>query len=64
MNKEEAKKILKIMVSADGGCVYYARELFVQFAREFPEFKKLAEDIFKRRFNKDLFDIEFKEGVC
>jgi len=56
MNKEEAEKILKIMTTADGGCVYCVRELFVRFADEFPEFKEFAEEIFEVKFNKNLFE--------
>lgn len=54
MNTDEAKRILEIMASADGGCVYCARELYLQFIKEFPGFVDLAKDIFKRNFNEEL----------
>jgi len=60
MNTDEAKKILEIMACADGGCVYCARELFLQFIREFPELVDLAKDIFKRNFNEELESFEVK----
>ncbi|AMM40013.1 nucleotidyltransferase [Candidatus Desulfofervidus auxilii] len=54
MNREEAKRILEIMATADGECVYCARELFIQFIKKFPMFSDLARDVFKRKFNEEL----------
>jgi hypothetical protein len=54
MNREEAEKTLEIMTTADGGCAHCVGELFVRFAEEFPEFKKLAEEIFEMKFNKKM----------
>ncbi len=59
MNQREAEKILKIMATADGGCVYCAQKLFIRFIDEFPKFKELAEGIFEEKFGKNVFDIEF-----
>ncbi len=59
MNRQEAEEVLKIMVTADGGCLYCAQKLFIRFIEEFPEFRELAEEIFEERFGKNLFDIEF-----
>ena len=54
MNEDEAKKVLELMKSADGGCVYCVRELFRQFVREFPEFAGLAEETFRGEFGEEL----------
>ena len=61
MDNQEAEKILKIMSTADGGCVYCVRDLFIKFMREFPEFKELAEKIFEAKFDKNIFDTEFEK---
>lgn len=54
MNKKEAKKVIKILITADGGCQYCVSDLLKLFSKEFPEFKELAEDIFKKKFNKNI----------
>ena len=41
MTKEEAKKIIAIMKTADGGCGYCVSELLERFVKEFPEFKEI-----------------------
>ncbi len=63
MNTGEVKKILKIMASADGGCIYCARELFFRFISEFPDFIDIAKDIFKRTFNEELESSDLKNLV-
>jgi len=52
MTKEEAERVIRILLTADGGCQYCARDLLTSFCEEFPEFKELAEDIFKTIFTK------------
>ncbi len=54
MKKEDAEKVLKIMKTADGGCIYCVSRLFNLFIHEFPEFTELAEDIFRREFGEEL----------
>ena len=54
MDRKEAEKVLKIMLNADGGCVYCVRDLFNRFIREFNEFKELAKNIFREEFDEDL----------
>ncbi|MHA1237984.1 MAG: hypothetical protein ACTSSJ_01840 [Candidatus Odinarchaeia archaeon] len=54
MNKEDAEKVLKIMLTADGGCIYCARDLFNRFISEFGEFAELARNIFRKAFDEDL----------
>lgn len=56
MNREEAKKVLKILATADEGCTFCVRNLFVQFARTFPEFAGLAISSFKEMFGENLLD--------
>ena len=54
MTKKEAEKILQIMKTADGGCIYRVRDLFRLFVKEFPEFSNLAEKIFFEEFEEEL----------
>jgi len=34
MDKETAKKVLEIMLNADGGCEYCVRNLYLQFIKK------------------------------
>lgn len=52
MNREEAEKVIRILLTADGGCEYCAKNLLSLFCKEFPKFRQLAEDIFKTTFGK------------
>ena len=38
MTLEEAKKVAKILIKADGGCHVCVKELFSSIQKEFPEF--------------------------
>jgi hypothetical protein len=58
MTKKEAEKILQIMKTADGGCIYRVRDLFRLFVKEFPEFSNLAEKIFFEEFEEELEKIK------
>lgn len=40
MDKADAKKIVKILVDADGGCPTCVRELLYNFRISFPEFSE------------------------
>ncbi|VVB90081.1 Uncharacterised protein [uncultured archaeon] len=61
MNEGEAKRVLGIMALADGGCIYCGSELFNRFIEEFPEFTDMAMEIFKKKFDKDLEAVKYKE---
>lgn len=56
MDRIEAEKIMRILLTADGGCEYCVSDLLNLFCKEFPEFRKMAEDIFKQTFKKNLND--------
>lgn len=49
MKKDEAKKVIAILRTADGGCKFCVKDLEVLFAKQFPEHKKLLN---KRKSNK------------
>ena len=53
MTKEEAKKIIAIMKTADGGCEYCVYDLVSEFVNEFEEFRSLPEA-------KDILDNQTK----
>jgi len=56
VKKEEAEEVLKILLTADGGCEYCVESLLKLFCEKFPEFSELAERVFKDAFNKSLFE--------
>ncbi len=56
MRKEEAEEVIKIMLSADGGCEYCVAELLESFCTGFPDYKELAKTAFRDRFGIKLED--------
>jgi len=54
MNKEEAKKIIKILLTCDGGCEYCVSSLLKLFCKEFPKYRRVAEEAFRKQFNVRL----------
>ncbi|WP_456478140.1 hypothetical protein [Geoglobus ahangari] len=53
MDVEDARTVLRIMTTADDYCAHCASKLFIQFVKEFPEFKELATEIFMEVFGED-----------
>jgi len=58
MNKQEAEKITKILLKADGGCEYCSAALIRLFLKEFPEFEILAERSFNKKFGMNLTSLK------
>ena len=56
MSIDEAKKILVIMTTADDKCHCCARNLMKDFIKKFPEYKDIAENIYKEEFALELFE--------
>lgn len=54
MNGKEAEKVVRILLTADGGCEYCVSSLLKLFCENFPEFKELAQEAFRNRFNMEL----------
>jgi len=54
MDKETAKKVLKIILTADGGCEFCIRDLYIKFIKEFPEYSYLARKMYRETFNQEL----------
>ena len=54
IDKETAKKVLKIMFTADGGCEFCVRDLFLKFIKEFSEYSYLARKMYRETFNQEL----------
>ena len=54
IDKETAKKILKIMITADSGCEFCVRDLFMKFIKEFPKYSYFARKIYEETFNQEL----------
>jgi hypothetical protein len=50
MTAYEAKQIIEILFTTDGGCKYCVTDLVTLFYKEFPEYKEIAEKPFKKRF--------------
>jgi hypothetical protein len=47
MDKETAKKVLEIMLTADGGCEYCVINLYLQFIKKFPQYSYLARKLYR-----------------
>lgn len=56
MRKEEAKKVIKIILGADGGCKYCVSSLLKLFIDEFPEYENIAKLAFVKTFDTHLED--------
>jgi hypothetical protein len=56
MNRKEAEKVVRILLTADGGCEYCVSSLLKLFSENFPEFKELAQEAFRNTFNMELED--------
>ena len=56
MNRVEAEKVLRILAWADNGCAYCASKLFKEFVEAFPEYRELAEKIFREVHEDDLWE--------
>jgi coenzyme F420-reducing hydrogenase beta subunit len=60
MDRKEAKQIIEILFTADGGCKYCVADLLTLFCKEFPEYKRIAEKLFKEKFGVELEDLKRK----
>ena len=59
MTREEAKAIASIMLEADGGCYLCAAYLCEDFAKTFPPFREVIEDVYSQRYDsKPIESIE------
>lgn len=54
MRRESAEKVIKILLTADRGCIFCATELLNLFINEFPEYKELSRELFKNTFETDI----------
>jgi predicted nucleotidyltransferase len=63
MDKETAKKVLEIMLTADGGCEYCVRNLYLQFIKEFPQYSYLARKLYRETFNQELVTEDMAESI-
>jgi predicted nucleotidyltransferase len=63
MDKETAKKVLEIMLTADGGCEYCVRNLYLQFIKEFPQYSYLAIKLYRKTFNQELVTEDMAEDI-
>jgi hypothetical protein len=56
MRKDEAEKVIKIILECDGGCKYCVSRLLNLFLSNFNEYKYIAKKAFKDKFGIDLED--------
>jgi hypothetical protein len=47
MDKEIAKKVLEIMLTADGGCEFCVRDHFLRFIKDYPQYSYLARKLYR-----------------
>jgi hypothetical protein len=48
MDEDEARAVIRIMLSADGGCSYCAKDLIKLFKDSFPEHANIADEMYKK----------------
>lgn len=54
LSEKDAKKFLKILSGADGGCIYCVSKLYKFFIKEFPQYSSLANKHFEKEFDTKL----------
>ena len=57
-----ATKVVKIMLTADGGSIVCAEKLVKQFAKQFPEHGDLAIRMFEEEYDVEWYVSEDAEG--
>lgn len=66
MTTEEADKIIRILLTADGGCGHCVGDLMEAFAQDFPAFRDAVGEAYRAEFGKyhDSYDpVECREWV-
>jgi len=56
MRKDEAEKVIDIILECDGGCKYCVSSLLNLFLASFNEYEHIAKKAFKDKFGIDLED--------
>jgi len=59
MRVDEGEKVIETMLTADGNCAYCSYHLLKYFIEDFPEFEKVAIDMWEKANNmewKDTFE--------
>lgn len=57
MNKEEAHKVIEILLKCDSGCEYCAADQVKLFCKEFPDLVQDAEEAFLSKFGKSIDEV-------
>ncbi|HIE36402.1 MAG TPA: hypothetical protein EYP89_04095 [Candidatus Omnitrophica bacterium] len=60
MTEHQARQVIEILLAADGGCKYCAKNLLTLFLENFPEYKKIGEELFKEKFGVKLENLKRK----
>lgn len=58
MNKQEASKIISILLSADNDCRACTHILIEAFINDFPEFRELAIHAWEDKFHENFEDFD------
>jgi|GEM_PF-1532533 len=56
MKKEEAEKVIEIILECDGGCKYCVSSLLNLFIANFNKYEHMAKRTFKDKFGIDIED--------
>ena len=54
MNKEEAGRVIKILLLCDVRCGYCISEMLWLLCKEFPDYEQIAKNAFNEKFGKEL----------
>jgi len=61
MDKQEAQKVIKILLECDGGCEYCVVEQLRLFCRAFPDHIRETKEAFLEKYGKEFNKLEKKE---
>ena len=61
MEEKEARQVLRIMMTADGGCSHCAFDLMKKFLEVWPEHKAVAKEIWDEFDYYDPYDWNWEE---
>jgi len=58
MNKKEAKKVINVVLKADGHCEHCAGNCLKEFIKQFPEYTEFAVELYEKEFGSEL-DLDY-----
>ncbi|MEM2144111.1 MAG: hypothetical protein QW279_02025 [Candidatus Jordarchaeaceae archaeon] len=63
MSREEAERVVGILLTADGGCEYCVSSLLELFCENLPQFKELAQEAFIKRVQHETRGLKKRKSA-